>query len=110
MTSHRGKTFYITGQPSDDRIPAPITPLQIREGDTLGRVILKDTRRLPSSRSRGEHVLRPILVGLLESYAIWIKEPYVNLEMRLITRGGRGRIRHNFVSEEVFWIVMSFRS
>ena len=83
MTSHRGKTFYITGQPSDDGIPAPITPLQIREGDTLGRVILKDTRRLPSSRSRGEHVLRSIFVsGLIESYAIWIKES--NLETRVV--------------------------
>ena len=50
--------------------------------------------------------------GLFGSYAIWIKEPYVNLVTRVLTEVVKVKwdraIRNSLVSEEVFWLVMSF--
>ena len=52
----------------------------------------------PSPRSRGERILRLILVsGLFGSYAVWIKEQYMNLETRV-----RSRHLKQLCSEEVF--------
>ena len=59
---------------------------------TFGRIILKDPwSRLASKAEVSAFWDRYWWSELLESYAIWIKEPYGNLK----TRGGWG-IRHSF--------------